>query len=90
MAGCTALLGRECRHYLSEEALAEVRSAEVKPSVFFGEEWSVGLETAWQASGAERILTMPNYEAWTEKHRRSTTPTALLWVVPELTHRQRP
>ena len=30
----------------------------------------MGLETAWQASGAEGILTMPDFKSWTFAHAR--------------------
>mmetsp|Transcript_39867 Transcript_39867/g.81618 ORF Transcript_39867/g.81618 Transcript_39867/m.81618 type:complete len:500 (+) Transcript_39867:101-1600(+) len=48
--------------------LDALRKCRVAPAVFFNEDWSVMLETAWQASGAEGLLTMPNYTQWTIKH----------------------
>ena len=67
MEACTQFIGSRCGKYLD---IDKVRRCVVQPAVFFGEEWSVGLETAWQASGAEGILTMPNYAQWTDAHKQ--------------------
>ena len=63
---CMAFIGSSsCADLFDGAALAKCR---VQGGAFFNEEWSVGMETAWQASGAEGILTMPSYAQWTEKH----------------------
>ena len=49
---------------------SRLRGCAVRPGAFFGEDWSVGVETCWQASGAEGILTMPNYAKWSDAHKQ--------------------
>ena len=64
------IVASEVGRSMPSDIAAKVRACEVRPGAFFNEEWSTGMETAWQASGAEGILTMPNYKLWTEKHAR--------------------
>lgn len=49
---------------------AALRKCTLRPAATFGEDWSVGLETAWMAAGNESVITMPDYAKWTEQHAR--------------------
>lgn len=67
MRACVDFIAERCGSYLDVERL---RRCVMQPGTFFGEEWSLPFEIAWQASGAEGILTIPNYVAWTEAHKQ--------------------
>lgn len=70
MRGCVELIAASSAAKSGSLDTEAVSKMEVKPGTVFGEEWSVGMETAWEANGAYGILTMPNYKAWTEAHAR--------------------
>lgn len=70
MRGCVAVVNASAAASEAGLDTDAVSRCHVHPGMMFGEEWSVGLETAWQASGAEGILTMPNFQGWNEAHAR--------------------
>ena len=55
MAGCIEFIANRCCSYIDVE---QVRKCKVVPATFFGEEWSIGMETAWQASGAGMLAAL--------------------------------
>lgn len=65
---CTSLIRTRCVSFVPPEAMHAVEACVVQPAEFFNEPWSVGMETAWMASGAEGMLLTPNYDLWTEAH----------------------
>eukprot|EP00639_Heterosigma_akashiwo_P014405 CAMPEP_0206374734 /NCGR_PEP_ID=MMETSP0294-20121207/8480_1 /ASSEMBLY_ACC=CAM_ASM_000327 /TAXON_ID=39354 /ORGANISM="Heterosigma akashiwo, Strain CCMP2393" /LENGTH=575 /DNA_ID=CAMNT_0053822559 /DNA_START=409 /DNA_END=2132 /DNA_ORIENTATION=- len=62
---CLGLVERLCPGAFPMD---DLRRCAVQTAAFFDEEWSVGLETAWMASGAEGLLVMPDYERWGARH----------------------